>query len=91
MFTETAYEAFMKLKPVRRRSGGGGATICIYLCVSMRCVSGLGIDHTPGSGESDKETSTQGVIVALQGLGIGSGKSKWLIGNSLSAVLATVL
>ena len=41
--------------------------------------------------QMDNETSTQGVIVALQGLGIGSGKSKSLIGNSLSAVLATVL
>ena len=31
MFTETAYEAFMKLKQVRRRSWGGGATIYIYI------------------------------------------------------------
>ena len=29
MFTETAYEAFMKLKQVRRRSWGG--TIYIYI------------------------------------------------------------
>ena len=31
MFTETAYEAFMKLKQVRRRSWGGGYHIYIYI------------------------------------------------------------
>ena len=30
MFTKTAYEAFMKLKQVRRRSWGGGGVDHIY-------------------------------------------------------------
>ena len=40
MFTETAYEAFMKLKQVRRRSWGGGATIYIYIYVYIGVVRG---------------------------------------------------
>ena len=34
MFTETAYEAFMKLKQVRRRSWGGGLPY-IYICIGF--------------------------------------------------------
>ena len=33
MFTETAYEAFMKLKQVRRRSWGGGYHVYIYIYI----------------------------------------------------------
>ena len=36
MFAKTAYEAFMKLKQVRRRSwGGGGVTIYIYIYICI--------------------------------------------------------
>ena len=45
MFTETAYEAFMKLKQVRRRSWGGGLPyiyIYIYIHIYMCVYVGIG-------------------------------------------------